>query len=154
VLLDTPVEIIHNYALAVRSLPPFREPIPGSVHALYSGSSSLRVTRVDARTLDVYVARGWGWAPIERAFSAPEEMPRAGEERRARGLRARVLASNASGMPERVRFQFDSTLEDPERIWLRWQPKGPIDWQPPAIGQSQEFPGISLFEALPFGPRP
>ncbi|HKP58786.1 MAG TPA: hypothetical protein VJV78_18825 [Polyangiales bacterium] len=152
VLLNEPVEVIHNYAINVRSLPPYGER-PGSTHALYAGSSPLRVTRVDDRTLDIHVERGWGSSAFERTFCAPEEMPRTGEERRARGLHVKVLASNAAGMPERVRFQFDTPLEDPERIWLRWQPGGPANWQPPAVGQSDNFPALNLFAAVPWGPR-
>ena len=59
--------------------------LPASFHQLYAGSQDVSVSRVDDRTLELEVMRGWGGNPIEGMVS--EDVPgraRAGETNRAR----------------------------------------------------------------------
>jgi hypothetical protein len=112
------------------------------------------VKRVSERSIELRSTRGWGYAPLERSFCALAELPRVGEVRRADGLVVRVLSTRPNGLPERVAFEFDTPLDDPSRVWLRWQHFGPVRMVPPALGETTEIPGVSLLTALSLGNVP
>lgn len=147
VLVNTPVELLSHYTLALLARAPL-VPTP-SLHQLYSGGSELWLVRVDDRTLDVTATDGWGHAPIERIFCAPADMPQQGSERHVRGLVIRVQTTTPDGMPETVRFTFDSALEARERQWLIWEGTTPVAFAPPAVGDRIRLPGLSVVGALP-----
>lgn len=148
IVVQTPVELLSNYALleltAARNAPR----APRSLQQLYTGASALWVERVDARTLELTVDQGWGHAPIERIFCDPDHMPRAGAQVRLGAFTAHILRSNADGMPERVRFTFPSTLEAADRQWLTWQGHTPAAWSPPPIGGRVRLAPLPFFSAL------
>jgi hypothetical protein len=148
ILVQAPVELLNHYALLATGVRSYTGPVPRSLHPLYAGASALWAERVDAFTLDLEVARGWGYVPMERIFGAPEDAPRAGSERSVASFRARVLESTGEGMPRRVRFTFRSPLEAQEHQWLTWQGSEVVTWTPPAIGQRVELAPLSFFEAL------
>lgn len=52
-----------------------------------------------------------------------------------RVLHITVMESDPAGAPTRVRFQFASALEAPERAWCTRQGTGLVPCQPPALGQ-------------------
>jgi hypothetical protein len=142
VLVRSPVELLSGFTLG--SLERRGRPTPDAIHQLYAGSSELWIERKEPRALEISVARGWGFAPVERLACAADAMPRAGREIRVRGMTVRVLESTADGRPQRVRFTFPSDLEAPERQWLAWQEGGPAAWRPPKLGER------STLAALPF----
>lgn len=148
VLVNSPIELLSNYTLAVLNLPSRGEPAETAVHQLYTGGSELWLERIDERTLDVTATRGWGHAPIERIFCAPDDMPKLGNEVRQRDFAARVESGTETGMPERVRFSFPTALEGAERQWLVWQGKRPVAFVPPAIGARVRLAAMSPLEAL------
>lgn len=151
VLLNTPIELLAMYvgAKAQRATPdPAARPV--AVHQLYSGASELIAERTSERAIELTATRGWGYVPLERIFCAPEDMPRAGDERRVRGMTIRTLATNPAGMPERVRFTFEEPLESGAIDWLVWTDAGhPVPWQPPGVGQRSRIAPLDLLNALP-----
>jgi len=149
VLINSPVELLSDYAFAIlgRASRPHAPPL--SLHQLYAGGSELWLERVDARTLDVTATRGWGYVPLERIFCAPEDLPRAGTEIGVRNLTIRVLSSTPDGRPERVRFTFPTALESHERQWLMWRGTAPLALQPPRLGERVRVGPLSVVGALP-----
>jgi hypothetical protein len=142
VLVNTPVELLSDYAFAVLEGPSRPHPPPLSLHQLYAGTSELWLERVDAHTLDVTATSGWGRVPFERIFCPPEDMPRPGTEVRVRGLLIRVLTATPEGMPETVRFTFDGAIDAEERQWLVWEGTTPVPFTPPAVGQRVRLPPL------------
>lgn len=148
VLVQAPFELLSNYVLLSTDLRTRTGAAPRSLHHLYTGASALWVERVDARTLDVEVDRGWGYVPIERVFCTAEDMPRSGAEVRLSAFTARVLRSTAQGMPARVRFTFPSALEANGRQWLTWEDNRVVPFRPPALGKRVRLAPRSFFAAL------
>jgi hypothetical protein len=148
VLLQSPVELLSNHVLLALGTRARAAESPRSLHQLYTGTSELWVERIDAQTLEVEAILGWGRIPIERMLCAADRMPRAGSEVRLRTFTARVLESNADGMPQRVRFVFPTPLESPERQWLAWEGNRVVPWTPPREGERMRIAPLSRFEAL------
>jgi hypothetical protein len=147
VLVNLPIELLSLYSWYLLLDEPERKP-PNSMHQLYAGSSELVVERIDARTLELRPARGWGELPIERVFGSVSRMPREGRELTLDQMRLRVEASAEDGRPMSVQFRFTTPLESPERLWLVWQGTSPVAWQPPAVGQQVVLPALSMFTSL------
>jgi hypothetical protein len=148
IIMQAPVELLSNYALLAADMRTSARAAPHTIQLLYTGSSELWVERSDARTLEVEVARGWGYVPIERIFCTPEDAPRLGSEVRLAAFSARVLASTVDGMPQRVRFVFPTALEAEGRQWLTWQDNRVVPWQPPAIGARVRLAPLVFLTAL------
>jgi hypothetical protein len=148
VIVQSPVEMLSNQVLAITSVRARAHAAPHSLHQLYSGASQLWVERIDARTLEIEVERGWGHVVMERVFCAAEDMPVADSERSLGAFTARVLQSNADGMPRRVRFVFPTPLESPQRQWLSWEQNRVVPWIPPRQGQRVSLTPLSFFRAL------
>jgi hypothetical protein len=148
VLLQSPLELLGNFALAAIDTSARSAAAPRRLHQLYTGSSELWIERIDARTLDVEAGEGWGRTPVERLFCAPERMPRAGSEVRLQAFAASVLQSDAHGMPRRVRFRFPTVLESAERQWLAWVGNRVVPWTPPQQGQRVRVAPLALGRAL------
>jgi hypothetical protein len=75
-------------------------------------------------------------------------MPRAGSELALESMQVLVRDSTPDGRPKRVQFRFPTPLEAPDRLWLAWQGRRPMPWQPPALGESITFPGRFLLSSL------
>jgi hypothetical protein len=110
--------------------------MPVSFHQLYAGSRRPIMARIDSRTLEMTVPRGWGGPPIESTvIQAIEGVPRVGDSVQVANMLVRVRKVAANGMPETVRFEFPTPLEAANRIWFKWHGTGMERWTPPAIGQ-------------------
>jgi hypothetical protein len=148
VLLNTPVELLSNYVAG--KIDREHGERPRAIHQLYAGGSELIIHRIDPRTLEITVPRGWGYVPLERIFCAPEELPRPGDERSVVGMTVRTLESTADGLPKRARFTFEAPLESDAFEWLVWTDAGhPVPWQPPGVGEQARLAPLNLIKALP-----
>jgi hypothetical protein len=145
VLIDSPAETLGYYAYHTLRA---RGDAPHPLHQLYAGRSDLVFERVDAQTLDVYAALGWGSTPYETFFASTRDLPKAGSQRSVAGMQVHVLESTADGRPRHVRFVFPDALEAPHRAWLVWADRRPVQWTPPAIGERSFVPGQSVMSAL------
>lgn len=148
IVLQAPMELLSNYAMVELTTEDRVANAPHSVQELYTGSSELWVTRVDARTLEIEATRGWGYSAIERIFCKPEHMPRAGSEVKLAAFSARVLNETAQGMPAKVRFTFPTPLEGRERKWGVWIDNRVRDWTPPRVGERVRIAPLSFFTAM------
>jgi hypothetical protein len=57
------------------------------------------------------------------------------------GLTVEVLESDASDLPSRVAFRFDTSLDSPNFHWLRIGKQSYVPFKIPAIGQSVTLTG-------------
>jgi hypothetical protein len=142
IAVNLPLELLTNAAWSAR------EGVRVPLHQLYAGFSKLSVTRPDSHTLEVATDDAWCTRPLERMFTSKRSMPGPGEVRTVDGMRATVLAVNDHGLPNRVRFEFADDLEAPGRVWLVWQDRRPVRWQPPAVGARVEVAAASMLSLV------
>ena len=147
VLLNTPVELLNLYAWQRLLGEPDRQR-PDTLAQLYAGGSALAVRRVDARTLELRPEHGWGRVPLERMFTTPADMPRAGSRIAVSGMEVVVEESAEDGRPTRVSFRFPTPLEDTQRLFLVWEGNRPVPWQPPALGEEVQLAPLSLLNLM------
>ena len=148
ILVNAPVELLTLYAPFIAREQADRTP-PTQLQQLYAGASTLTAKRVDERTLELDAANGWAAVPVETIFGRVEDMPRGGEVLALKGLEVRVQDSTADGRPKRVHFRFPTPLEDSERLFLSWQGRNPVAWQPPSIGSSEPLQQLGLHSLEP-----
>jgi hypothetical protein len=132
------------------------QPPPRTLRALVPGCTSFDVQRTDDKTLviqsktpNIFFCDNFG--PVRGVYlcSACDRFLLAGAKckKGARydlnGLTVEVLESDASGLPSRVAFRFDTSLDSPDFHWLRFDLRMALassqPYQPfkiPAIGQS------------------
>ena len=138
VVLNVPIETVLMSTISLRERSHLAA--PRSLRALYVGGASYDVSRVDAQTLDVHVERGWFRNSLERIVRDPSEEPFApGDVEMTDRFSARVLEVDTHGAPRRVRFQFDSPLEDARWLWLRFEKGRAVLWTPPSMHVTQHL---------------
>jgi hypothetical protein len=116
---------------------------PSSLRALYVGGASYDVRRVDARTLDLHVARAWFCNDLERIARDPREEPFSpGDVETTDIFSARVLEVDPHGAPLRVRFQFIEPLDHPRWLWLRSEGTRVLRWTPPRSDDIQHLRAV------------
>lgn len=115
-------------------------------YILYSGSQPLDVTRIDARTLEVHIARSWGATPFEQHLRNFARHPlRAGDRFDLNALDVEVREVNDVGAPTRVRFTFDRSADDPALAFHAWRGPTIVRWTPPPIGARVEVAAAPAF---------
>jgi hypothetical protein len=131
------------------------QPLPRSMRTLVPGLTSFDVERTDDKTLviqsqapDIFSCDNVG--PIHGAYACRNLNLLVGGPRCKKGdrydlgsLTVEVLESDASDLPSRVAFRFDTSLDSPDFHWLRfdWQTKSYQPFKIPAIGQSVTLSG-------------
>jgi hypothetical protein len=53
------------------------------------------------------------------------------------GMRATVLQLDPNGAPRRIRFDFDSDLDDPSMFWVTEGASGFREQKPPTLGYAE-----------------
>jgi hypothetical protein len=147
VVVNSPSALLSPYALSAAWNAGFD--LPDSFYQLYSGSAQPVVTRVGPNVLEMTVRRGWGGPPIESTVSRPiTGVPRLGDRVDLKNMRVYVLEEADNGMPKRVRFEFPTQLESPERIWYTWKGIDLEPWRPPTQGESKPIDAVSPLKAF------
>jgi hypothetical protein len=133
----------------------YHRPLPKTLRALVPGCTSLDVQRTDDKTLviqskapNLFSCDDVG--PVHLAYLCRfgnligDPKCKKGDRYDLGSLTVEVLESDASDLPSRVAFRFDTSLDSPDFNWICW------DWrtgrQPikiPAIGQSVTLSGPS-----------
>jgi hypothetical protein len=110
------------------------EPAPRSVLSLAGGTPSVDVERADDRSLRVRPAGGFlphtldrNWRSLERPIPVDSVVALS-------SMTATVTASTDDHRPAEALFRFDTALEDPSIVWLRWSGKAFVPWHPPPVG--------------------
>jgi hypothetical protein len=114
-------------------------PRPHAQRWLATGLSELRVTRLDARTLEVEPRDGFVHEQTERVVRGARPFT-LGERIALPGLEIEIVALTADARPQRARFHFERALEDPSYVWLVWRDEGFVPFQTPALNATIHLP--------------
>ncbi len=129
-------------------------PRPHHLRLLVTGRGSVRVTRLDDRTLRVRPERGFLSSEGERMVRGLSRPFRPGDEVLLSDLRVRVREVTRDGRPAEVDFAFEVPLEDPSLLWMWFRGGVLVPWSPPAPGESRLLPGSSFLDSWRGRPGP
>ena len=137
-------------------------PLPETLRVLAPGCTGFEVQRADDQTL-VIQSRGADFfacdnlGPVHVAYFLNTadrlllENPqyKKGERYLLKGLTVEILDLDASDLPSRVAFHFDSSLDSPDYrwLWFNWRKGACEPFSLPAIGRSVTLPGPALAAA-------
>lgn len=134
----------------------YDRPLPKTLRALAPACTGFEVQRPDDKTLmiqsrgpDIFSCDNVGPVHLAYALSAgsrllsSEPTYRKGERYRLTGLTVEILELDAAGLPSRVAFHFDVSLDAPDFhwVWFDWRKGSTERFKVPAIGQSVTLPG-------------
>jgi len=134
----------------------YHRPLPKTLRALVPGCTSLDVQRIDDKMLviqseapDIFACDDVG--PVHLAYLCrfgnfigdPKcKKCKKGDRYDLGSLTVEVLESDASDLPSRVAFRFDTSLDSPDFQWIQWDWRtGRQPFKIPAIGQSVTLSG-------------
>ena len=158
IVVNPPCVLALAYAPSYKAY--HHQPLPKTMRTLVPGLTSFDVERTDDKTLviqsqapDIFFCDNVG--PIRgayacRAFNLLVGKPQCkkGDRYDLGGLTVEVLEMDASDLPSRVAFRFDTSLDSPHFHWLRFDLRMALassqPYQPfkiPAIGQSVTLSG-------------
>ncbi|HEY6560969.1 MAG TPA: hypothetical protein VI072_27020 [Polyangiaceae bacterium] len=120
-------------------------PRPTTQRWLVTSIDPVTVTRPSARSLELTVASGVDIGEFFRPRGQPIE---AGHRVALDGFHVHVLAVTPKGLPARIRFDFEHSLEDPRYVWLTWAGRKYEAFEPPALGASTTAKGINPIALL------
>lgn len=136
------------------------EPFPASTLLLTSACSTVRLKRIDERTLVVRPRGGYlpprgRWPEcdrppvfsvvyaaqfLERLVRGDGNPLRLGETIELKAVTIEIGELTGDGRPASVSFRFRAALEDPSLRWLQATKDGYVPFRPPAIGATVEVP--------------
>jgi len=153
IVVNAPCPLALLYAPSYKAY--YHQPLPKTMRALVPGGTGFDVQRTDDKTLviqsqapDIFSCDNVGpihGAYVFRAGNLLLGKPRCkkGDRYDLGGLTVEVLESDASDLPSRVAFRFDTSLDSPDFHWLQYD-RRTQSYQPfqiPAIGQSVTLSG-------------
>ena len=142
VVIDAP-DYFHVKLIPVRAALE-RIPAPSALRALSFGPIPLRVTRLDARTLELRYAGGILGSPLLELYRARSLPMPVGTRVELSDMTATVTEVTADQRVAAARFTFTTPLDDPGYRWLAWGDGRYVPFTPPAIGASVELPAAQL----------
>jgi hypothetical protein len=153
IVVNAPCTLALAYAPSYKAY--HHQPLPKTMRTLVPGCTSFDVQRTDDKTLviqsqapNIFSCDNVG--PIHGAYVMRtanlflgEPKCKKGDRYDLGGLTVEVLESDASDLPSRVAFRFDTSLDSPDFHWLRfdWQTFSYKPFEIPAIGQSVTLSG-------------
>jgi hypothetical protein len=120
-------------------------PRPATQRWLVTSIDPVTVARPSARSLELTVASGVDIGEFFRPRGVPIE---AGHHVALDEFHVHVLAVTPEGLPARIRFDFEHSLEDPRYVWLTWDGRKYEAFEPPALGASKTAKGINPIALL------
>jgi hypothetical protein len=155
VLVNLPSPCLVMYVPGCKAF--FHQPLPKTLRALAPGCITLDVQRTDDKTLviqsrgpDLFSCDDMG--PMHPAYAISTCNTAAGGIKLGKGhctelpgLKVEVQEASKEGIPSRVAFRFDTSLDSPEFhwLWFNWLTVSNEPFHLPAIGQSVTLPGPS-----------
>lgn len=106
------------------------------------------VERIDDHTLSLSAARGFFHDPFSEVFRSASIRFHVGDVVNVAGMRAEIMDLGEDGVPRRMQFRFESSLDDPEMVWVTWVDQGFVRFTPPARGEKVTVPSVRLLEVL------
>jgi hypothetical protein len=137
IFINPPQDPIVIFSPARRAL--LGIPRPHTQRWLATGLTEIRVTRIDARTLELEPTAGFVREQTERVArgNRPFEVDQRID---VPGMHVRVMSLTADGRPQRARFRFDLPLEDARYVWRVWLDENFVAFQPPPVSTSVIVP--------------
>ncbi|TKC90557.1 hypothetical protein [Polyangium fumosum] len=149
VVVSSPDSIIANTAIAARINA--NEAMPSPLRVLSTVQrGTLKVGRVDARTLSVTLSDGHFMEPTATVFRDPEKAPlRVGDRVDVGSMVAEVVTLTPDGkLPAQIDFHFDRSLEDPSMVWVVWEKTRFVPFEVPKVGETRELPVVPYQTAM------
>ncbi|QEH34672.1 hypothetical protein OJF2_32130 [Aquisphaera giovannonii] len=162
VIVNAPSPVHAGYLALRRELDGVDSSAP--VRVLAPAIPSVRIRRLDDRTLAVRPRGGYLRWPLDRAFRSERRAFRAGDEVKLTGMTVAIRSVTPDGRPEEASFRFDVPLESRSLLWLCFREGRFEPFTPPAVGQGVEIDfrwnrsllsprrGAGYDEGLPPGP--
>ena len=117
-------------------------------HPLQVGRDALRVTLVDARTLELENLDGpWLSSPMEQVFLSRPEHLAVGETRRARGFQVEILAVDERGV-RAIRVTLDEPASSARWRFLTWREGAFRRIEIPPVGQTLDLPRCAALDPM------
>jgi hypothetical protein len=153
IVINAPCQLSLAYAPFYRAY--HHQPLPKTIRTLVPGCTSFDVERTNDKTLviqskapDIFSCDDVGPIHVAYAFRAVNVLVGApgckkGDRHDLGSLTVEVLESDASDLPSRVVFRFNTSLDSPDFHWLRfdWPTWSYQPFKIPAIGQSVTLSG-------------
>jgi len=135
--------------LALTCLPAWAsegKPLPAHMRILTSSQfGSVKVKRIDERTITVRPRNGYLVTVPDRLFRDDQDPFSVGEKIKLTGMTVEVSELKDNGRPAEAVFTFSVGLEDASLRWLQYKEGRYVPFSPPAIGQSVELAGFNPF---------
>lgn len=125
------------------------QPCPAHLYGLATSTTPVTLERVDDRTLRVTPEQGFLRYEVNQMMRSPRVHPfAAGDRIPLTGLEIEIESITPDGRPASALAHFTTSIDDPARIWLRWQGHGYVPYTPPAIGERETLPAVDLSKLL------
>jgi hypothetical protein len=134
VLLNPPLEMCIYYIFSQRFVKGL--PVPKYLRSLVSGTSSIKITRIDDNTIIVHPKDGIITTPCDELYRSKSDPMKIGQRVMLKGMSAEVLSLRKDNLPEKVKFKFDAPLEDKTYKFLQWKDDSYQSFVPPAVGET------------------
>ncbi len=153
IFINFPVPLVSLYVPGYKAY--FHQPLPGALRPLAPGCTGFDVQRTDETTLvirsqgpDIFSCDDVGPIHPVYFFGACNLLPAApeyktGDRFNLDGLTVEVLETDAAGLPSRISFRFNTSLDSPDFrwFWFDWGTLSSKLFKMPAIGQSVTLSG-------------
>ena len=115
---------------------------------LATGTSSLRVERVDEHTLKLAPGAGYLATSSQQVLRSLERPLQVGEQVALEGVTLEVLSLTDDGRPREVSVRFATPLDDPSLRLFQWGAHEYVPFVPPAVGASVTLPAVDIARVL------
>jgi hypothetical protein len=150
VLMNPPADPFASYIPVTRAV--LGIPRAKTQRWLADGTTDVKVTRLDDRTLRVEPDGGFMILTSERLFHNARRNPyHPGDVVNLPELRVTIDEVTSDGRPRVVSARLDRPLEDPSYVLMSWQGGGYAPYTPPAIGPTETLPAADLVTVM-YGP--
>jgi len=149
VVVSAPDSIIANIGVADQINNDL--PMPERFRVLATvGRGTLKVGRVDERTLSVTLSEGFFHEATALVFRDPVKAPLGVGSKVVVGeMTAEVVSVTEDGkLPARIHFHFDKNLDDPSMVWVTWEKTRFVAFTVPRVGEERDMLVVSYQEAL------
>ncbi|MDC3961398.1 hypothetical protein KEG38_46690 [Polyangium jinanense] len=126
-------------------------PLPSELRVLSTSvGGTLKVGRVDDRTLSVTLSDGFFRDPTATVFRDTEKAPlRVGDRVPVGAMAAEIVSVTEDGkLPSRIDFHFDRSLDDPSMVWAVWEKTRFVPFVVPKVGETNELLVVSYQTAI------
>ena len=134
VIVAAPSYYTGTVVVSLGALGPNRYHLPSRV--LYAGFVPVKLTRTDARTLEVRAPQGFIEGPLSAVYRGSAHRMRVGQGLQLTGAQIVVTGVSADGMPDTIEFRGAWPLDGPRYHFVAWNGRRYAALPLPSPGQS------------------